>query len=307
MSTIPTFTLNNGVKIPAIGLGCWSGTTKEERAAGVSWMKTAADVGYKHFDTAQGYGTEGTLSAALKEAGVDRKDIFITTKLGWNQTTRVEESFEESLKALGTDYVDLFLVHWPFSIKYYPDNDMPKNEAGDLEVVDTPTYHDTWATMEKIYASGKAKAIGVSNFSVKTLKDLLTTAKVVPAVNQVEMHPYLSQEDLKSFCDEKGITITAYTPTGYGTVRADPVINELAKKYNVQPAQIILAWHGARGVVAVPKSSSVAHQKENLELPTLSPEDFKKVSALDKNQRLCNKENERGVVWGWTYEQLGWS
>jgi len=303
---IPLFTLNNGVKMPAIGLGCWAGITADERAAGVSWMKTAAEVGYKHFDTAQGYGTEGTVAKALKEAGVNRKDIFITTKLGWAQTGRVQQSFEESLKALDTDYVDLFLIHWPFSVRYDPNDRMPRNAAGDLDVVDKPTFVEAWAEMEKIYASGRAKAIGVSNFSIKTLEVLLKTAKVVPAINQVEMHPYLAQEDLKKYCDEKGIIITAYTPTGYGIVRADPTITELAKKYSVQPAQIILSWHVTRGVIAVPKSSSAEHQKENLELPKLDSEDFKKISALDRNQRLCSKANERGIVWGWTYEQLGW-
>ena len=157
------------------------------------------------------------------------------------------------------------------------------------------------------------------------LDQLFKTAKITPAVNQVEyvpaglhywveiltfihrrLHPYLAQPELKAYCDAKGIVLTAYTPTGYATVRSDPTIVELAKKYNVTPAQVILAWHLSRGVVVVPKSSNEQHQKENLAPPTLSKEDLEAIGKLDRNERLCNKANERGIVWGWTYEQLGW-
>ncbi|KAK7685563.1 hypothetical protein QCA50_011430 [Cerrena zonata] len=304
--SVPNFKLNNGVEVPAIGLGCWSGLTKEEREAGKAWFLTALKNGYRHFDTALGYGTEGSLGKAIKESGIPRKDLFITTKLPWNHMGRVQESFKESLNNLGTDYIDLYLVHWPFAVVYEEDNDMPRNEAGDLLVTDTITFNDTWTEVEKILASGKARAIGVSNFSIKTLDQLFTTAKVTPAVNQVELHPYLAQPELKAYCDAKGITLTAYTPTGYATVRSDPTIVSLAAKYKVTPAQIILAWHLSRGVIAVPKSSNSLHQQENLAPPTLSTEDLEAISKLNKNERLCNKANERGIVWGWTYEQLGW-
>ncbi|KAH8082848.1 NADP-dependent oxidoreductase domain-containing protein [Cristinia sonorae] len=306
MSPVPIFKLNNGVEMPAIGLGCWSGITQEEREAGVAWMVTALQQGYKHFDTAAGYGTEPILAKAIKQAGAKREDLFITTKLGWDQAVDVHGSFAQSLKDLDTDYVDLYLVHWPFTVARGPDGKEAKNADGDFIPLDKPTFNDTWVEMEKILASGKAKAIGISNFSVKNLEKLLTTAKVIPAVNQVEMHPYLAQPELKAFCDSKGIKITAYTPTGYGTVRADPTIGALAEKYKVQPAQVILAWHLKRGVIVVPKSSSAEHQKENLNPPTLSEEDFEAISKLDKGERLCNKANARGLVWAWNYEQLGW-
>ncbi|CAL1715999.1 unnamed protein product [Somion occarium] len=301
---VPNFKLNNGVEIPAIGLGCWAGLTKEERAAGWSWFLTGIQNGYRHFDTAYAYGTEASLAKAIKESGIPRKELFITTKLHWNHMGRVQEAIDESLKNLGTDYVDLYLVHWPFAVKYEEGDDSPKTAAGDLLLDESITFNDTWAEMEKVLASGKARAIGVSNFSIKNLEKLFTTAKVVPAVNQVELHPYLAQPELKAYADSKGILLTAYTPTGYATVRSDPTIIALAEKYAVKPAQIILAWHISRGVSAVPKSSNQEHQKENLQLPTLSSEDIQKIDALDRNERLCNKANERGIVWGWTYEQL---
>lgn len=203
-----------------------------------------------------------------------------------------------SLKNLGLDYVDLYLVHWPTPTKI--------DDSGKLITYDTPTVNEIWAQMEKVYASGKAKAIGVSNFSIKTLEQLLQTAKVIPAVNQVELHPYLTQNALKEFCDKKGIVLTAYTPSGYQTVRSDPLIVELAAKYKVSPAQVIFAWHISRGVSIVPKSSNAERQKENLNLPALGEEDIKRITSLDRNERLCNKADKDGLVMGWTYEKLGW-
>ncbi|KAK7682824.1 hypothetical protein QCA50_014208 [Cerrena zonata] len=304
--TVPNIKLNNGVEIPAIGLGCWAGLTKEEREAGKDWFLTALKAGYRHFDTAHIYGTEVSVGKAIKESGIPRKNIFITTKLPWNHMDRVQTSIDESLKNLDIDYVDLYLVHWPFAVKYEEGNPAPMNPVGDLVLEESVTFNDVWAEVEKVLASGKARAIGVSNFSIKTLDQLLTTAKVVPAVNQVELHPYLSQPELKAYCNSKGIILTAYTPTGYATVRSDSTITALATKYNVTPAQVILAWHLSRGVIAVPKSANEEHQKENLAPPTLSAEDLEAINKLNKNERLCNKANERGVVWGWTYEQLGW-
>ncbi|KZT13088.1 Aldo/keto reductase [Laetiporus sulphureus 93-53] len=306
MSLVPKLKLNTGALIPAIGLGGWSGTTKEQHAQATPWMLTALQSGYRHIDTAWGYGTEKCVGEAIRKSGVPREEIWITTKLPWNHPglRTVEESLDDSLKNLGTSYVDLYLLHWP-QVVDWPDEG-PDYSGPDKIREDAPTFNETWAAMEEMYHKGKAKNIGVSNFSVKTLEELLKTAKVVPAVNQVEMHPYLAQPDLKAYCDAKGILLTAYTPTGYGTVRSDPTIVELAQKYKVSPAQIILAWHVARGVVAVPKSSNVERQKENINLPTLEEEDFKRVTALDRGERLCNKVDENGYICGWPREKMGW-
>ncbi|KAI0939330.1 hypothetical protein AcV5_000783 [Taiwanofungus camphoratus] len=305
MSSVPKFKLNTGALIPAVGLGAWSGTTKEERAVSVNWITTALKSGYRHIDTAWGYGTEKYVGEAIKTSGVPREEIWITTKLPWHHPgiRSVGDSLKESLSNLGTEYVDLYLLHWP-QVLDWPDEDAEYN--GPMKIRDSPTFNETWADIEKVYASGKAKNIGVSNFSVQNLEKLLKTAKIVPAVNQVELHPYLAQEELKTYCDSKGIVLTAYTPTGYSNVLTDPVVVELASKYKVSPAQVVLAWHLARGVVVVPKSSNAQRQKDNINLPTLDAEDVKRVIALDRNQRLCNKPDEKGMVYGWTVEQLGW-
>lgn len=305
MTQIPKFKLNTGAEIPAVGSGGWNGVTKEEQEKAQTWLLTAIQAGFRHIDTAVGYGTEPAVGRAIKESGVPREDIWITTKLPWDHHGREEESVNTSLKDLNTDYIDLWLMHWPQALEV--------DEAGSPFKVDgvyktrEHDFRETWAAMEKIYLDGgRVKAIGVSNFSIKNLEILLKTAKVVPAVNQVEMHPYLSQPELLTYCKEKGIVITAYTPTGYATVRQDATIGEIAAKYGVTPTQIILAWHLARGVVVVPAARNPEHQKENLNLPTLSAVDFERVSALNKGQRLCNKPDEHNTVWGWTMEQLGW-
>lgn len=307
MASVPKFKLNTGASMPAIGLGGWGGHDLEERKEAWQFMHSALQSGYRLIDTAWIYGTEEAVAEAIKKAGVPREEVWITTKLHHqHQGPYVEQFFEDSLKNLRTDYVDLLLLHWPQTSKYVEGIPEPLDEQGSTICYDTPIFNETWARMEQLYESGKAKAIGVSNFSVKNLEKLLKTAKVVPAVDQVESHPYLAQPELKDYCDKKGIVLTAYAPTGYKTVLSDPTIVEIAGKYKVSPAQVVLAWHIARGVSAVPKSSSVQHQKENINLPTLDPEDVKRITALDRNQRLCNHADKNGKVWGWTYEQLGW-
>ncbi|KAL7282283.1 hypothetical protein ACG7TL_003753 [Trametes sanguinea] len=306
MANVPRFKLNTGALMPAVGLGGWGGSTKEEREQAWTFMLTALKAWYRLIDTAWIYGTEKATAVAIKKSGIPREDIWITTKLHHQHGPFAEKFLQESLDNLETDYVDLYLMHWPQTSKWVEGVSEPTDEHGDIITTDEWTFNQTWAKMEKLYESGKAKAIGVSNFSIKNLEKLFETAKVVPAVNQVEMHPYLAQQDLKDYCDQKGIVLTAYTPTGYKTVLSDPTIAELAEKYKASPAQVVLSWHVARGVAVVPKSSNEQRQKENLTLLNLDPEDVKRVTALDRNQRLCNCANERGKVWGWTYEQLGW-
>ncbi|KAJ6580945.1 NADP-dependent oxidoreductase domain-containing protein [Mycena capillaripes] len=310
MAAISSIKLNTGANIPAIGLGAGpdvfspDGTAKSE-----AWLLTAFKAGYRHIDTAYIYGTEPAVGSALRASGIPREEVFITTKLPWHHPRYVARSFDESLRNLGLDYVDLYLLHFPQPIEYPNGYDAPSTfseMAAQLKAVESPTFIETWADFERLHASGRARAIGVSNFSIKTLEQLLKTAKIVPAVNQVEMHPYLAQTELLEYCRNKGIAVTAYSPSGHEKVRSDPAIVALAEKYKVTPTQIILAWHLARGVVAVPKSSNAERQKENITLPTLSGEDLASITALDRNERIVNKIGPDGKLWGWTAEQYGW-
>ncbi|KAJ3574866.1 hypothetical protein NP233_g1493 [Leucocoprinus birnbaumii] len=305
MAQVRKLKLNNGVEVPIIGSGSWA--PPERRPAVKDWIGTALQAGFRHIDTALGYGTEQYVGEAVRASGIPREEVFITTKLPWNHHDKVKESFEESLNNLGLGYIDLYLMHWPQFVKYDSEG-KPVIKDGVWQTRDDVTFNQSWAEMEKLLDTGKVRAIGVSNFSEKTLDQLLKTAKVVPAVNQVELHPYLSQNGLKKYCDEKGIVLTAYTPSGYSEVRNDPVIVEIAKKHNVTPNQVTLAWHLSRDTIIVPKSENVERQKENINVPLvkLDKEDIAKINALDKNQRICNKADATGKVYGWTYEQFGW-
>ncbi|KZT55833.1 Aldo/keto reductase [Calocera cornea HHB12733] len=304
MSTVPIVTLNNGVKLPAIGLGCWSGTTPEEQAKSEPWILTALQNGYRHLDTAYGYGTEKYVGNAIRSSGIPREEIFVTTKLPSNHHARVAESLEESLKRAGLDYFDLYLMHWPMAFHYRPDG--YKRPDGKPDLDEETTFSKTWADMEKLVGTGKVRAIGISNFSIQNLEILLKDAKIVPAMNQVELHPLLRQEDLVQYCKGKGIMLTAYSPTGYAQVREHPVVVKIAEKHKASPAQIALAWHVQRGYAACPKSTNSERQKENINLPTLDAEDIEKLNSIDENRHLCNY-GPGPLVSGWTYEQLGWT
>ncbi|KAK0236978.1 NADP-dependent oxidoreductase domain-containing protein [Armillaria nabsnona] len=266
MDVSRTLTLNNCGSIPVLGFGVWTGMDPE--------------AGYRHFDTALIYGTEKPLGEAVRKSGIPREEFFICTKFPWNHHARIVESLNESLESLGTDYVDLFLMQWPQYVVYEKDNFSPRNLNGTVRITEERNFNQSWEVIEQLLETGKCKAIGVSNFSIKTLEKLFTTAKIIPAVNQIELHPYLIQEDLVQYCHGKGIVVVAYTPTGTDVVRKDPVMIELAEKYNATPTQ----------------------------LPVLDPEDVQRISGLDRNARLCSKTAEvNGTLWDWTYEQLGWA
>ncbi|KAK0448420.1 NADP-dependent oxidoreductase domain-containing protein [Desarmillaria tabescens] len=309
MSPISLVELNNGTKIPIIGAGgAPSAFTTEGCVAAKKWILTAIKAGYRHIDTAMVYGTEKVIGEAIRESGIPREEFFITTKLPFNCQDRVAESFDLSLENLGMDYVDLYLMHWPMTVPYRETwMDFPLDSDGSLLTVDSPTFNESYAEIEKIYASGRAKAIGVSNFSIKTLEELLKTATVVPAVNQIERHPYLAGRELIAYHKKKGIATEAYSPGGNkNAIREDPVINEIAAKHGVSPTQVILAWHIAGGVIILPKSENEKRQKENINLPTLDEEDLRRIDGLDHGERLCNKIDENGKVFGWTRERMGW-
>ena len=261
------FTLNNGVEIPVIGAGVFR--VDDDKMA-YDTVKTALSVGYRHIDTAMIYSNEEAVGRAIKDSDIARKDIFLTTKL-WNDDQRsgkVQEAIDASLKRLDTDYIDLYLVHWPV-----------KN-----------TYASVWKKMEEVYKTGKAKAIGVSNYNPHHLEDLLKDAEIIPAVNQIECHPYLSQETIAAYCKEKGIYPEAWAPLGAGKtdVLSDPEIVAIAKKYGKSPAQVIIRWNVDRGTIVIPKSVHRERLIENISVMdfNLTENEIKTIIALNKNKRL---------------------
>ncbi|KAF9024179.1 Aldo/keto reductase [Hymenopellis radicata] len=307
VDTTSTVKLNTGAEMPLVATGSGVGFDPAAQAAAPQWLLTALQAGYRHIDTAAIYGTEAAVGEAVRKSGIPRHEIFVTTKLPLNGFTRVKQSFEHSLKQLDLEYIDLYLLHSPTPIAYEDGNHFPTNPDGTTRVDNSISIHDVWADMEALLETGKVKAIGVSNFSPKTLEPLLKKAKVVPAVNQVELHPYLVQEDLRQYCKSKGILLTAYTPSGRETVRNDPKVVELAAKYNVTPTQLVLGWHLARGVPFITKSTNVERQKENLKLPVVAAEDVKQINALDRGERIQSKQFwVNGTLFGWTSEQYGW-
>lgn len=262
-------TLNNGVQMPWLGLGVFKAKEGEEV---VQAVKAAIRAGYRSIDTASAYRNEEGVGQGVREAlqenGLQRKDVFITSKV-WNSDQGFEttlKSFDDSLKRLGLDYLDLFLVHWPVKGKY----------------------KETYRALEKVYAEGKVRAIGVSNFQIHHLEDLLSDAKVVPAVNQVEFHPYLTQKELLRYCTEKGIQLEAWSPLGQGHLLEHELLKGIASKYGKTVAQIILRWDVQLGVVTIPKSIREARIIENADIFDfeLSAEEMQAIDGLNRNQRF---------------------
>jgi diketogulonate reductase-like aldo/keto reductase len=262
---IPKLKLNTGANIPQIGFGLWQNTDEDECRAAVKYALAA---GFRHFDTAQIYRNEEFLGEALQEADIKREELFITTKI-WNDNminTKLIPSFEESLGKLQMDYVDLLLLHFPV----------------------TERRDGAWRKMEEIYSSGRAKAIGVSNYTVKHLKEMLEQFQVTPAANQVEMSVVLQQPELVEYCKAHKIVVEAYTPLVEGQFFNDPVLKEIAKKHHKAVPQIMLRWCVDYGVVALTKSVHPDRIKQNIDIFDfrLDEEDMKKLKALDKNYRV---------------------
>ena len=235
-----TAKLNNGIQIPRLGLGVYQIPPGNPT---VKAVKYALEIGYKHFDTAMIYGNESDVGKALKESNVKREDIFITTKV-WNSDQGHDstlKAFESSLRRLGLSYVDLYLIHWPVQEKII----------------------ETWKAMIKLLNSGKVKAIGVSNYSIEELKETINSSDIVPAINQVEYHPFLYQKDLLRFCKNNGIQLEAYSPLTRGQRLNDPNIVRIAKAYDKTPAQILVRWSLQHDLVVIPKSSHGERILEN--------------------------------------------
>ena len=265
VTAVPVVRLNNGVEIPQLGFGVF--TVPPEQTEDVT--RTALEIGYRHVDTAQMYGNEAGVGRAVRAAGLDRDDVFVTSKLDNPNHARDDalRSFDRTLAELGFDHVDLFLVHWPLP------------EVGD--------YVETWHAMEDIYRSGRARAIGVSNFQPHHLRRLLAAAEVVPAVNQIEVHPYLVQDDVRAFGAEHGIVTEAWAPIARGRVLDDPVITAIAKRAERTPAQVTLRWAVQRGDVVFPKSVTRSRVEENFRLFDfeLADDEMAEITALDRQER----------------------
>ncbi|SCW02294.1 LAFE_0F03268g1_1 [Lachancea fermentati] len=287
-----TVKLNTGATIPLLGLGTWRSTEEEAYNAVLSAIKD----GYRHIDSAAIYGNEAPVGRAIRDSGVPREELFVTTKLWGTQHRDPKFALQESLKRLGLDYVDLYLMHWPVALKTANIKDgnyltFPIAPNGKRDVdLDDWNFIKTWELLQELPATGKTKAVGVSNFSVNNLKDLLAspTTKVVPAANQVELHPYLPQEELVKFCEGKGIVIEAYSPLGSNgsPLLKDPVVIKIAEKYGVEPAQVLINWGLKRGYVILPKSVTPSRIASNFKVFELSDEDFEKINNISKENGI---------------------
>ncbi|HVU92335.1 MAG TPA: aldo/keto reductase [Jatrophihabitans sp.] len=265
--TVPTVALNTGAAMPQLGFGVFQVHPRDTEAV----VATALEAGYRLIDTAAMYRNEDGVGRAVAASGIARDELFVTTKLD-NPTHRsgdVERAFEQSLQRLGLDCVDLYLIHWP------------------LPAADR--YVQVWSTLAKFAEDGRARAIGVSNFQIAHLQRLLDETEIVPAVNQVELHPYLTQEPLRRFHAEHGIVTEAWSPLGQGgELLAEPTITGIAEKYGITPAQVVLRWHLQLGTVAIPKSVTPARIRSNLDVLgfELADDDVDAISALNANRRL---------------------
>ncbi|GGK74706.1 oxidoreductase [Streptomyces flaveus] len=267
MSKVPPIILNNGVEMPQLGFGVWQIPDDEAEQA----VTTALEAGYRSVDTAAVYGNEKGTGKALGASGIAREDLFVTTKL-WNNDQGYDSTlraFDTSLAKLGLDYVDLYLIHWP----------MPAKDK----------YVDTYKAFEKLLADGRVKSIGVSNFFPEHLDRLIEATSVIPAVNQIELHPHLQQLASREYHAEQGIATEAWSPLGQGKGLLEvPAIVAIAQKHGRTPAQIVLRWHIQLGNVVIPKSVTPSRIKENIEVFdfSLDTEDIAAISALNEDRRI---------------------
>jgi 2,5-diketo-D-gluconate reductase A len=265
-STVPTVQLNDGNAIPQLGFGVFQVDPGET----ADIVARVLEVGYRHIDTAEMYGNEQGVGEGLRASGVDRSEVFITSKLnnGFHEPDEARRAFDGTLEALGFDYVDLFLIHWPLPTLYDGD------------------FVSTWKTLEAFQRDGRARSIGVSNFQVAHLERLAAEADVTPAVNQIELHPYFLNEEVRAYGESHGIATEAWAPIAQGQVLDDPAIGAIAERLERSPAQVVLRWHIQRGSIVFPKSVTPQRIQENFELFDfeLSEDDMDAITALDRGE-----------------------
>ncbi|MDZ5711074.1 aldo/keto reductase [Jeotgalibacillus haloalkalitolerans] len=267
-------TLNNGLKMPQIGLGVWQ---VEDHQTGVDSVKKAIETGYRSIDTAMIYKNEEAVGQGIRESGVPREELFITTKV-WNADQGYDstlQALETSLEKLGLDYVDLYLIHWP----------MPEKDK----------YIETYKALEKLYEDGKVKAIGVCNFEIEHLQRLMDECTVKPVLNQVECHPYFAQLELKEFCAKHDIFLEAWSPLMQGgAVLEDDIIRNIAEKYGKEPAQVVIRWHLQSGSIVIPKSVTPSRIESNFDVFdfALTADELKSINDLDRGERKGPHPNE---------------
>eukprot|EP01132_Coremiostelium_polycephalum_P004731 gene4731-5906_t len=290
--------LSNGKTIPQFGFGTWKAETNVVSQA----VKVAIESGYRHIDCAAVYKNENEVGEAFKqvfESGlVKREDLFVTSKLynTCHEKHNVRKHCEITLKSLGLDYLDLYLIHWPLAFEYTGESINDPIENGRAKLIPVPI-RETWQEMEALVEAGLVKSIGVSNFNVQSLLDVLSYAKIKPVVNQVELHPYLSQPELKSFCDNYNIHLTAYSPFGSGAFVNDETVGKIAKIYNKSVPQILGRWSIQKGFSVIPKSSTPDRIKDNFNIFDfeISENDMKTLDGLNRNQRTCDPKYFWGV------------
>lgn len=265
---VPMIELNNGVMIPQFGLGVWKMTDGDEVETAVL---AALETGYRLIDTAAVYGNEAGVGAAIRKSGIPRDEIFVTTKL-WNSDQgreNVRAAFTASLKRLGLEYIDLYLIHWPVPAK--------------------GLYVETWQELERLYEEGKVRAIGVSNFLPEHLDNLLTSSIVTPAVNQIELHPKFPQNELRDYCANKNIHIESWSPIGgsRGNLLAEPILKRIGDSYGKTPAQVVIRWHIQNGLIVIPKSSNPDRIVQNIDVFdfALTDDDMSQIDSLATGER----------------------
>ncbi len=264
MTSVPTITLNDGAAIPQLGFGVFQIDPDETAQA----VKAALDIGYRHIDTAEMYQNERGVGDGIRDSGLDRADVYITSKLnnGYHKPDDARRAFDETLEKLGFDYVDLFLIHWPLPTLYDGD------------------FVSTWQTLEEFRKDGRARSIGVSNFQVPHLERLARETETVPAVNQIEVHPYFTHDDVRAYGVEHGIATEAWSPIAQGKVLGDPVVTRVAEAAGRTPAQVVLRWHIQRGDIVFPKSVTPQRIQENFAVFDfeLGDADMQALTGLDQ-------------------------